>query len=422
MDNRHSAPGTSTAKPLDVVLYTRRGCHLCDVAHDQLRKYGVHPTLIDIDQDAQLVEQYNECVPVVVMGGKVRFRGRINEILLKRLLRSGPLESEADLPADGRSRVWRPGTPRTGNSSARKRSGIGVPSLRRWRIWFEAAWERLVSPTAAVSRKAVSRKAMVPVACPRNRPEADDGLGSRCLGIMAKYWEPGKSKTRLGMTIGDGRAAELSRRFLMHLLHNLRHQGDARILVYSPDDRGEEFRQLCDDPAIGQGMWGSEPQGPGDLGVRMERFVRRARERGAEKVILVGSDMPTIPTERIEEAWEALDDYPVVLGPAEDGGYYLLGISGEPPPLFAGVPWGTAQVFAWTQHLLNKQGLAYHPLAVGYDVDRWEDLIRLHAELIGRSAQANSAEHPLRAAVEAIIDSVGPMGRGPVEGENFLRE
>jgi glutaredoxin len=69
-----------------VVLYTRRGCHLCDDALEVLRRYGITPHLVDIDADPALRERYNVCVPVVEIGGKERFRGRINEVLLARLL------------------------------------------------------------------------------------------------------------------------------------------------------------------------------------------------------------------------------------------------------------------------------------------------------------------------------------------------
>ena len=70
----------------DIVLYTRHGCHLCDDALELLRDYGHEPRLIDIDTDPALRERYNECVPVVEIDGKERFRGRINEVLLARLL------------------------------------------------------------------------------------------------------------------------------------------------------------------------------------------------------------------------------------------------------------------------------------------------------------------------------------------------
>ncbi|MCE9544044.1 MAG: glutaredoxin family protein [Planctomycetia bacterium] len=69
-----------------VILYTRVGCHLCDDARDLLRRHGLEPEEIDIDRDPRLLAQYNECVPVVEIDGKVRFRGRVDEMLLRRLL------------------------------------------------------------------------------------------------------------------------------------------------------------------------------------------------------------------------------------------------------------------------------------------------------------------------------------------------
>lgn len=69
------------------VLYTRQGCHLCEEAYELLLKYGLRPELIDIDTDPELVARYTLCVPVVFIDGQERFRGRINERLLRRLLR-----------------------------------------------------------------------------------------------------------------------------------------------------------------------------------------------------------------------------------------------------------------------------------------------------------------------------------------------
>ena len=72
--------------PPQAVLYTRAGCHLCDDAAALLRTHGIEATEIDIDQDPALVAKFNECVPVVKIDGKVRFRGRVDPILLRRLL------------------------------------------------------------------------------------------------------------------------------------------------------------------------------------------------------------------------------------------------------------------------------------------------------------------------------------------------
>ena len=73
---------------MDVILYTRAGCHLCDDARDVLEQHGLNVRSVDIDADAALRERFNECVPVVEIDGKVRFRGRIDAVLLRRLLRS----------------------------------------------------------------------------------------------------------------------------------------------------------------------------------------------------------------------------------------------------------------------------------------------------------------------------------------------
>jgi glutaredoxin len=70
---------------MKVVLYTRRGCHLCDEALAVLKRHGLAPRLVDIDADLALRNRYNECVPVVEIDGKERFRGRVNEVLLLRL-------------------------------------------------------------------------------------------------------------------------------------------------------------------------------------------------------------------------------------------------------------------------------------------------------------------------------------------------
>jgi glutaredoxin len=74
---------------MQVVLYTRAGCHLCDDAKALLVRHGLTPQEIDIDEEPSLVQQYDQCVPVVVIDGRVRFRGRVDERLLVRLLKAG---------------------------------------------------------------------------------------------------------------------------------------------------------------------------------------------------------------------------------------------------------------------------------------------------------------------------------------------
>ncbi|MEZ6120961.1 MAG: glutaredoxin family protein [Pirellulaceae bacterium] len=71
---------------MSVILYTRQGCHLCDEALSLLMQYGLTPEIVDIDTDADLQKQFTTCVPVVQVDGKIRFRGKVNEVLLRRLV------------------------------------------------------------------------------------------------------------------------------------------------------------------------------------------------------------------------------------------------------------------------------------------------------------------------------------------------
>lgn len=74
---------------MNVVLYTREGCHLCDDAHQLLSEVGIEPRLVDIDGDVELRKQFDTCVPVVEIDGKVRFRGHVDRVLLMRIIRNG---------------------------------------------------------------------------------------------------------------------------------------------------------------------------------------------------------------------------------------------------------------------------------------------------------------------------------------------
>lgn len=74
---------------MNVVIYTRNGCHLCEDAEALVRAHGLTPKLVDVDADAVLCEQFDTCVPVVEIDGKIRFRGRVEPVLLRRLLQAG---------------------------------------------------------------------------------------------------------------------------------------------------------------------------------------------------------------------------------------------------------------------------------------------------------------------------------------------
>jgi hypothetical protein len=133
------------------------------------------------------------------------------------------------------------------------------------------------------------------------------------------------------------------------------------------------------------------PQGPGDLGERLARAVGAAFVRGHRRVLVVGSDSPTLPSHLIAEALRRLEATDVVLGPAFDGGYYLLGLNRLEPALFRDVPWSGPEVLAVTAERARAAGLEVSLLPFWYDVDEPADLARLvsHARAV-RAADRGS--------------------------------
>lgn len=196
----------------------------------------------------------------------------------------------------------------------------------------------------------------------------------RQLGMFAKFWEPGRVKTRLAAAIGPEGAAELQRAFVEQLLNQFRDYPADRLLAYSPPERRGEFEPLA-------AHWRLEPQSAGDLGARIDHFFRAGFAAGFQQVVLLGSDSPTLPRAWVDEAYAALADVEVVLGPSADGGYYLIGARDRVPPIFAGIPWSTSEVLKETVARLEAAGLPYQLLPPWYDVDEVADLRRLADEL-----------------------------------------
>jgi hypothetical protein len=123
-------------------------------------------------------------------------------------------------------------------------------------------------------------------------------------------------------------------------------------------------------------------QGSGDLGARLARMFAGLWRQGYARVVVIGSDSPTLTRRRLLEALAALRQADAVLGPARDGGYYLIGLRRtRKKRLFDGVAWGTANAFAQTRRNLQVAGLRVRLLPMGYDVDTPADLRRLRREL-----------------------------------------
>lgn len=215
----------------------------------------------------------------------------------------------------------------------------------------------------------------------------------RHLALFAKHWRPGQAKTRLAAEVGLERAAQIYRACLETTLQRLAAFGDRREVVFTPDDAAADFRQLA--PAT----WHLTPQGDGDLGQRLAAHLQDAIQRGASGVVILGADSPTIPTQFIHAAWEELERQPVVLGPAEDGGYYLLAARMTELPIFADLPWGTSGVFDETVRRLSAAKIGCHCLPRWYDVDDGPGLARLQAEL-RQFPQGDTQWALLRAALD----------------------
>lgn len=194
------------------------------------------------------------------------------------------------------------------------------------------------------------------------------------LAVFAKYWEPGQVKTRLAASVGEERAAAYYREFLATTLRRFESIADSRTVAFTPANRRDEFAALAG-PA-----WELMPQGCGNLGERMRTFLEATLNRVARRVVILGADSPTLPVEYVDEAIDQLVTHSVVLGPSEDGGYYLLGVSNDVPPIFDAMPWSEPVLCAATLARLSQYPISVHLLSKWYDVDDEETFKRYAAE------------------------------------------
>lgn len=191
---------------------------------------------------------------------------------------------------------------------------------------------------------------------------------SRLL-VFAKAPRPGGVKTRLGAVLAADLAAALYRAMAEAVLVRTREAPCARTVFFAPGEAEAEMAAWLPHETL-------VPQEGDDLGARMAAAFTWAFGTGATKVVLVGTDVPGLSDEHVRAALLALDAHDVVLGPARDGGYYLVALRRPAPALFEGVAWGTADVLAQTLARAEAAGLAVAPLAPLGDVDELADLRR----------------------------------------------
>jgi rSAM/selenodomain-associated transferase 2/rSAM/selenodomain-associated transferase 1 len=200
-------------------------------------------------------------------------------------------------------------------------------------------------------------------------------LKTELLVYFTRFPEPGTTKTRLIPALGPEGAAELQRGMTEHALeHSIPPVGEVETQIrYTGADRPALREWLGPDHLY-------TPQGEGDLGERMARALDDGFQQAYGKVVLCGTDCPAMNSRHTLEAFEALDSADLVLGPATDGGYYLIGLSMNGSPeeimrLFEGVEWGTSTVRERTLANAERIGLTVELLDELSDVDEPEDLI-----------------------------------------------
>ena len=196
--------------------------------------------------------------------------------------------------------------------------------------------------------------------------------------VFARYPLPGRVKTRLAAALGERPAAGIYARLLYTYLLDLVHANHAAFSIELSLSAPEEVAFFGD--AFPEFM--VTHQQPGDIGARMSAAFNAAFARGATQVILTGSDIPGIGREAISAAFSLLDEAPVVLAPAEDGGYTLIGMQAPGTPLFDNITWSTFRVLEQTVTLAEGQGAAVRFLATTYDIDTQEDYERWRHSLV----------------------------------------
>ena len=230
------------------------------------------------------------------------------------------------------------------------------------------------------------------------------------LGVFAKYWQPGQVKTRLAKSIGAGNASKLYQHFLIHLLSRCSAICAAKALWYWPEHRAGEFQDLIARFQLSRRDWTLRPQIDGDLGQRMSNFFGQTfavapLDSGKQiNVVLIGSDAPHLPGHIYQDAFAALESgtSDVVVGPSEDGGYYLIGMRNRTLPVFDAMPWSTNRLLDATLELLGKLNVAVHILPICSDIDVLDDLEKVRLKLASKS-NADSLDQQLIVQIDRAL-------------------
>ncbi|MDD5712177.1 MAG: TIGR04282 family arsenosugar biosynthesis glycosyltransferase [Smithellaceae bacterium] len=219
-------------------------------------------------------------------------------------------------------------------------------------------------------------------------------MNDHCLIVFARYPEQGKVKTRLLGDLPEEAVCRLYTCFVADLIEMLGGCRGHLRLAFTPADKTQEIKSCF------PGCRSYLPQVGSDLGERMREAFQACFAEGFAKAILIGSDCPDLPADIVTMALGALEELDAVIGPAYDGGYYLIGFRRERflPTVFSGIPWGEKEVFGLSLERIKNAGLKVCIAPFWRDIDTIEDLRALKRE----SAAARSC--PRTAALLADLD------------------
>jgi len=201
-----------------------------------------------------------------------------------------------------------------------------------------------------------------------------------CIIIMAKDPFKSKVKTRLAKSIGEAGARGVYARLLYDTLNKILSplSNDFRIILSLSTKSSEKyFTEAYPEFFI-------EIQCPGDIGVRMQQAFKSAFDKGAEKAVLIGTDVPRIDWSTINQAFEKVNDRSIVIGPTTDGGYYLVGMTSPGVNIFNNVSWSSLEVMRQTIKNIEAQGYKSVLLPKLMDIDNDQDLRQWQSCLQGK--------------------------------------
>ncbi len=226
-------------------------------------------------------------------------------------------------------------------------------------------------------------------------------MAAEALIIFAKAPSPGRVKTRLSPLLSENQAAQLQKALILDTLGLAASLPVQHVLACAPDFHHPFFRQCAKRFSL---LLLS--QKGDDLGERMKNAFAWGFESGFSKIVLIGSDTPTLPIAFIREAFLRLNSFPVVLGPSLDGGYYLIGANKPLIPPFCGLLWGTRSVSTETLRKLNEKKIRCHLLPFWYDIDRPEDLSFLREHLTILKGEGAPIPQKSRQVIGRIASSI----------------